>query len=196
MVLKDDQLSLARTIRLFARVGDGPVEQLEQPAATQVSMAVSGTEVAWWGQLIGDRDAVIGEVGTGAAPVLETIRPDVPKTPGGAPLSRADSFAESSEWSALRISAVVVAGLGVASLGTGAVFGVRSSQSRSQFDQATSAMQLISSLTRAQALQLDANARSQALIANVLFVTGAALVVTGVVLWLLGAPTPHAQVAP
>lgn len=184
VVLKDDQLSLARKIRLFARVGDGPIEQLEQPAAAQVSMAVSGTDVAWWGELIGERDAIIAEVGSGASPILETARLEVVKGPSGPPMVKAPP----SPSAPLRIAAVVSASLGVIGLGTGAVFGVRSSQARAQFDRATGAMQLVTSLTRAQAVKLDADARSQALTANVMFITGAALVITGVVLWLLGEP--------
>lgn len=188
VVLKDDQLSLARKVRLFARVGDGPVEQLEQPAAAQASMAVSGTDVAWWAQLVGERDAIIAEVASGSSPILETVRLDPPKDPSGpAPVVSAPA----SAFTPLRIGAVVSVSLGLIGLGTGAVFGIRSSQARSQFDRATAAMQLVTSLTRAQAVQLDADARSQALTANVMFITGAALVITGVVLWLLGGPAPE-----
>lgn len=184
VVLEGDQLSLARKIRFFARVGGGPLVQLEQPAAARVSMAVSGTEVAWWGQLVGERDAVIAEAGNGVSPILETVQPEESKSLAGSSLVKAPA----STFSPLRIGAVVTASLGVIGLGGGALFGVRSSTARAQFESASSAMQVVTTLTRAQALQLDLDARSQAVTANVMLISGAALVITGVLLWLLGAP--------
>ena len=54
----------------------------------------------------------------------------------------------------------------------------------------------MTTLTRAQALKLDSDARSKALMANIFFITGATLLVTGVVLWLLGGPSVQPALEP
>ena len=82
----------------------------------------------------------------------------------------------------------VLAGAGVASVGVGVAFGVMSSGARSQIDNASVEFSTgyVTGITRAEALQLEQTARTDAIVANTLIGAGAGLIVGGALAWFLG----------
>jgi hypothetical protein len=88
--------------------------------------------------------------------------------------------------------AFTLIGAGVAAGGVGSYFGVQSRSGRSQFSQATNGQDLVVGLTRQRALELDSQVRTDATIANTLWVTAAVFVAAGILIKLLG-PTEVTQ---
>ena len=81
----------------------------------------------------------------------------------------------------------VLMGVGVVALGVGTFFGVQSASARGRVTGAVQNPQgLVTGLTQRQAFELDKQASSQALIANVLWAGGGAAAVAGGIFWLLG----------
>lgn len=92
--------------------------------------------------------------------------------------------------SALRPVGYIAAGLGVVAIGVGAYFGVTSNNDRAKIaGLKPDSGGLVTSLSQKQAYALDAEARSDALIANVLMGAGAGVFAVGVLFWFLGAPS-------
>lgn len=83
---------------------------------------------------------------------------------------------------------VVMGGAGLASVGVGVAFGVMSTGARGQLAAATPdpATGVVQTMTRAQALELEKQAQTNAVVANTLIGVGAGLVVTGVVIAVVG----------
>lgn len=93
-----------------------------------------------------------------------------------------------------RIAGIAVAGAGVVAAGVGVVFGVMASATAAKITGAEKdASGRITGLTRTDALALDAQQRSQATIANILIISGAALAAGGATLIILS--TRDTQVA-
>ncbi|MBL8909255.1 MAG: hypothetical protein JNM17_01005 [Archangium sp.] len=84
---------------------------------------------------------------------------------------------------------VAIGGVGVATAGVGVVFGVMSSGARNQITSAAPdpATGVVQTMTRAQALELEKQAQTNAVVANTMIGVGAALVVTGVAIAVIGA---------
>jgi hypothetical protein len=83
---------------------------------------------------------------------------------------------------------LIIAGTGVASAGVGAAFGALSAAARHQVtnpsvDPATG---YVTSINRSEALALEKQSQTDAVVANTLIGVGAGLVVGGVVAWILG----------
>lgn len=183
VTVKYDSFSLARKVRLFVQQPDLSFKTVERPASSEVRVqGLSAPQVQWGAQLIGERDAVIAELGSSVAPLVEAANIEALPPP-----TEVENHAVREPTAALRISGVVAAGLSLAAFTTASVFGVRSAKARATFDKASTGVDLITSLTRAEALRLDRDARWQAVAANVLFSVGATLLISGAVLWLLGA---------
>jgi hypothetical protein len=82
-------------------------------------------------------------------------------------------------------------GLGVAAGGVGTFFAFQSKNARDQFASSTNTgMDPVIGFTRANALELDQQARMSALLANTLWIAGGALLVTGLLVKLLGPDEP------
>jgi hypothetical protein len=93
-----------------------------------------------------------------------------------------------------RIAGIALAGGGVVAAGVGVVFGVMASATAARITNAEKdASGRITGLTRTDALALDAQQRTQASLANVLIISGAALAAGGATLIILS--TRDAQVA-
>lgn len=79
---------------------------------------------------------------------------------------------------------------GVVTLIGGSAAGLASSNARTRITQAErSPTGVVVGLTQREAAQLDASARSTALVANVLFITGAVLVGSGLAFFIVGSPS-------
>jgi hypothetical protein len=93
-----------------------------------------------------------------------------------------------------RPAAYTLFGVGLASLAAGAYIGLQSSVGRQRFANAqTDANGVVISLTRQDAIALDASVRNQALLANVLFAVGGTLAAGGAGLWIAGTVSPATQ---
>jgi hypothetical protein len=87
-------------------------------------------------------------------------------------------------WSGTRKLSAVLAVLGAGSLGTGVYFGLHSKDLRDRADQRCP----LSVCADAEALRWNADAKTAAMRANVLYIAGGATVATAMVLWFVGAP--------
>jgi hypothetical protein len=87
-------------------------------------------------------------------------------------------------WSGTRKLSAVLAVLGVGSAGTGVYFGLHSKDLRDRADQRCP----LTVCGDAEALRWNADAKTAAMRANVLYIAGGAMVATAMVLWFVGAP--------
>jgi len=196
-----DPMRLAARVR-FHLLEEGVERAAEVPLAEHEAHAlVKGEPVLWWAELLGERGEVLEQVGSTENPVVETARPEVkptgpvarwvPQTPSNA---AASPFAfpklESRQWTAVGLAGGAV----LATVG-GVYFGVQSRQARAQIQQATpNAQGQVVGLTQRDAFALDAEARRDAVVADVLFVAAGALVTTGAVMWFNAGPAKVAVV--
>jgi hypothetical protein len=104
-------------------------------------------------------------------PVVDKPKPEPEATP--------------SAFTGTRKLAIAVAAVGIVGIATGAVFGSKANTAENQSD-ATCPTTVCND---PHALQLNSDAHSDALIANIGLIAGGALVAGGVVLWLVGGPT-------
>ena len=192
--LVHDALALAKQVRLHWRADGGAWQVALVPSATTLSFRVQGTSVDAWLEVLGDAGRVIQRLGTESKPLREAAAAPAPVAsvltppPPPAPLvvSPAPAPAANSG-SGLKTAGYFLGGTGVAALGVGVFFGIQSSTARKTFADAPVDEQGISTtLTREQALALDAQARSSGSAANILFGVGGGLVVAGGVCWLIG----------
>lgn len=188
-----DPLSLAREVRFFFREGDGEWKDAVVPLAKGTAeLRVIAPRLAWWAKLLGERRAVLAQLGSADAPFLEPVpaKPQVVLTPaglpteGGLPLSLAGEQApppkQGSVLAPLGYGALAIA---VASGIAGGVFGLRSRDARDRIARAAKDESgAMTGLTQRQANALADQAASEGTVANVLFGTAAALGVTSVVL--------------
>lgn len=191
---------LVRSVRVV--ISEDGVSRTEQrPAAPVVEVKASGAKVRAVAVALDERgwalcEGVIGEVEsrpeappTPDAPLAtaEPVRPPTvvaPSPPTEPPLALTRAVPEPR----FRPAAWTLVGLGGASLVAGVVLGVLSSSARSTFESSTT-------LTRAEALALDRQARGTAVGANVAFVSAGVLAAAGVLLFILGAPSDADAVA-
>jgi hypothetical protein len=185
----------ARAVRFRLAVDDAPerVETVPLPPSRRVQVAVVGKAVRWTAELLGERGAVLLQVSREELPppppVVVAPPPPPPPPPPVVPPPPAKPA-----W--LLPLGIVVGSVGVAALGAGGGFGYFSRSARDKLSNATRDGQgVIVGLTQRDAAALDAQARSFALVADVLFIGGGALAVAGVPLIIVGAlpGTPDAR---
>ena len=208
--VKNDSMHLARKARFHLRADDAA--WTEQDGELQGAYAAANTDavgVEWWAELLGENERVLMLVGSQSAPLREgkvKERPavaaaDTPKTqdsktagtspvegkkPDAKPQAVAAGRASSSS-GAVRPVGYVLMGVGVVGVGVGAIFGYQSSAARSKIANATRDSQnRVTGITQKEAFTLEPQAKTQALIANVLFGVGGGVALVGGVLWLVG----------
>lgn len=211
----NDPLKLVKELRFHLEV-DG-VESVRDVAlaGARALAPVSGRKVAWWAELLGEKKAVLLAVGSAAAPRLDEVPAPKPvaktakagePTPPPPAVERVEEKPVISEWSAPapsrpmptgRIAGLAVAGAGVVAAGAGLAFGAMAQGTKAQVTSAqTDAAGRITSLTQAQALALDAQQRTQATLANVFIISGAALAAGGVTLFLISRDDAQVALSP
>jgi hypothetical protein len=95
----------------------------------------------------------------------------------------------------LRTVGFITSGAGVVAVGIGLAFGLASTQARARITFATTNdAGLTTSLTQREATILESQARSQATLANVLFVGGGVLAAAGAVLIVVGSLSPESPI--
>ncbi len=212
--VKNDSMRLVRKVRFHLRPDDS--RWSEQDSELQGVYAAANTEalgVEWWAELLGDNDRVLMKVASEAVPVREgklkerVVVADVPKKEKeevkvaeakprlDEPVQEVTSdvkpdaivVSNPSSSSPLRPVGYVLIGVGVVGVGVGAYFGVQSSATRIKITNAARDSQgRVTGITQKEAFDLEPQARSQALIANVLFGVGGGVALLGGIFWLVG----------
>jgi hypothetical protein len=161
-------------------------------------------KVEWWADGIGDRDAVFAQVGSEAQPKLDTASgaPVASNEPGLTPppsppnepfVSRGSS---GGGLSAGRLAGIGMMAGGVVAAGVGAVFGVMANQAKAKVDNAeVDSMGRVIGITQREGYQLDSQVRTNATLANVLFVAGGVLAAGGVAVFLIGGSSSSGSVS-
>jgi hypothetical protein len=128
-------------------------------------------------------------VGAGATrqavtvPALERVAVAAPPE-GEPPAPRFITTRRTGTWSTARKFSVVAGVLGAGAVGTGIYFGWRANDLQDRADRRCPLLVC----NDAEGLQLNNDARTSALTANILYIAGGASLATAVVLWLAGAP--------
>jgi hypothetical protein len=184
-----DVLKLGRTVRFHLHADDSPWRQVESPLVEgRASAAVKGERVQWWAELLDARQAVLARVGSATSPLRETsprlqALTASPRPPTGT------SELKGSPGSPLRAVATVLLGAAAGTGAAGGYLGWRSRKARAELEGApVDERGLTIGLTQREALALDARARSNARLANLLFGVAGATALAGGTLWVLGAP--------
>jgi hypothetical protein len=156
---------------------------------------VEGREVRWWAELLGANDEQLLVLGSEVAPlVAQVVAPVAEKSE---PVSVKNEPHEAIQpspsvgfrWTGGRIASLVCLGLGAAAAGSGAYFGLASTNSFRAISTAPRSMDgVVTGLTEVQGEALREQGRTQALVANVLFGVGGAAALGAVILWAAGAP--------
>lgn len=189
LVAHDNELVRARAVRFTLKVDDRDDSQLVTlDEAHKAHLPVDGRSVKWTAELLGERNAVL-EVLSG----LDEVKPvDLPPPPPPPVVTATPT----SNVGALRTGGFVAGGVGLAALIAGSIFGWSSSDARSRITNAArDSSGVVTGLTQRDAAALEASAKTNAVVANTLFIAGGVLAATGVVLVIVGAPGPNAPVA-
>jgi hypothetical protein len=187
-----DTLRLIKKVRFVVSEGLVPTTK-ELPVDTSTAQLPLGAWGTWRAELLGKADAVLIEVG----PFTVGTRPAaVVSAPGAAATEPAGASAPSPTPNLLTPIGAVAGGLGAVAVGLAVAFGASSGQARSQITGATTDERgRVTSLTQVAASALEARARSQATIANALYVTGGVLLAAGVGLVIAGSTVGSRSVA-
>ncbi len=212
--LKGDPLKLAKTVLFNWRTVGGKWKTHPVPAVTgRVAAKVEGGKIEWYATVLGENDAELGHLATADVPMVDRaigavpdpipppedktakksgkpsdakqaqLTPEEKKEPVDTTIREVEKPSHTT-W--LSTAGYVAAGVGVVGAGIGTVFGFQSSSARNTFNNASpDASGVVTSITRAHALQLQSDAKSAALLANVLWGIGGGLIVVGVVMKVL-----------
>ncbi|MDQ3265628.1 MAG: hypothetical protein M3Y59_18550 [Myxococcota bacterium] len=176
-----DPLNLGRSVRFHLRAPDGAWSIEEAPLAKQAAhLPLAGPISGWWAELIGDHTAVLSRIGSPEKPIVEG---------GLAAFGGLASLRPHQWWAVGLAGGALVAG------GVGGLFGLQAEGARQQIASAARdpVTGVIIGMTQPRAFELERQAQTQAVIANVLFASGAALAVGAGTMWFLGG---QVQLAP
>lgn len=200
VVVKDDALKLAARVRFSVRA-KGAWRASEVPVVSgRAKLAVAEPSVEWWAEVLTAKGAVLATLGSEASPRVEGARraattppvePPPPPPPlvssaaASPPMVEADQPARAPQgW--MKVTAFSLLGAGVVAGGLGAALGVSSNAARATFAAAErDSNGLVTGLSRREALALEERSRTEATVANVLFVSAGVLAATGAVLLIV-----------
>ncbi len=188
-----DTLRLIKKVRFVLLEGPEPTTREVVPEGGSALVALAASRVQWRAELLGKADAVLLELGpfTAGLPAEKPVAS--PTTLETSVTTTTAAAASGPPW---RPIGYAVAGGGVLAAGLGVLFGVLSSQARGRITGAmVDGAGLTTSITQRDAAESERVARSQATIANALFVTGGVLVAAGVVFFIVGAPASPESVS-
>jgi hypothetical protein len=180
--LTADPLKLARTLRVHLVGVPAPIDApVSGPGMLKVGISAPGA-VQYWAELLDEHQAILLAIGDGAHPQ------HVLQANGGDSLGVKTTVPDADSGSdTLRIAGLAVGASGVVMVGVGAIFGLKVRSDQSSVTNATrNSSGVVTSLTRAQAMSLDSEAKTDAVIADVLFAAGAVAAATGAGLWIGG----------
>ncbi len=210
--LKGDPLHLAKTVVFNWRTVGAKWKTKPVPAATgRVAAKVEGGKIEWYATVLGENDAELGHLASSEIPMVDkaigAVADPVPADDDFGKKKKSDAEAakltpkEKTETPATEVevekpshttwkstAGYVAAGLGIVGIGVGSVFGVMSNGARSSFTTGigkVDASGSVTGITRAQALQYQSTAQSDALLANLMWGIGGGLLLVGIVLKVL-----------
>lgn len=193
----NDPLKLIKEVRFHLLV-DGKVSELEVPVTGPVVVAKAKVQrLSWWAVVLGEKKAVLAELASkgsprieAAAPLPVAVKPRNPEPPPQPEPVVVEKEPELTAWEepprpmpGTRVASFALLGGGVAVAGLGIAFGAMSEGTRAKVTGAeVDASGRVVGLTQRDALALDAQQRTEASLANVFIITGAALAAGGVTL--------------
>ena len=205
----NDPLKLIKEVRFSISV-DGKVTSVDVAATgTIITAPANAQRLSWWAVLLGERKAALKELSSASSPRIEAaapvpvavkpkpVEPELKAKPEPEPVVTAPPPEEKepaiSEWveparpmSGKRVASFGLMGGGVVVAGLGIMFGAISNGTKLKVTGATTdSSGRITGLTQKQALELDGQQRTEASLANVFIISGAALAAGGVTLFIL-----------
>jgi hypothetical protein len=211
--VENDLTQLAKIVRWHLRIDGGAWTVKEVPVQGMSNVEAGGKYVQWWLEVLGESNAVLFTLGSEAQPnfdavpgatapkadakKVETAKSDVKKDapvadakPKLVPDQKVETGPEvaAAPGKPLPIVPIALGGAGVVSVGVGIAFGAMSSSARNQLEDAKNdpATGIVRTMTRAEAVELNQKAQTDAVVANTLVGVGVGLVVGGVVAYFLG----------
>jgi hypothetical protein len=201
IAVENDVLKLAKKLRVHLRIDGAAWTVTEVDPLEMARTDVSGKVVEYWAEVLGDKGAVLKTLASQATPLVDAVpgakppvkdvakaaskdtpkdaprvevtggpklTPDPAKDPGPQLVERPGKPLK------VPVVSVVLAGAAVAAGGTALFFGLRSNSARREFtNAATDANGVTTTLTRVQALELEKQSGTDAIVANTLM--GAAI---------------------
>ena len=211
VVVNADALKLASRVRFHVRAGATWKVDDVAVVSGRAKQPASQPSVEWWAEVLSSKAAVLMTFGSEAAPRVDTApaakkpvvvaeTPPVPPKPKPpppvvkepepvvTPVVVEEQLTERAPPApmGLKVLSFSLMGAGAVAAGVGIALGVGSNAARSQFlSAARDSNGLVTGISRRDALALEEKSKTEAAIANVLFVSGAALAATGVVLFVV-----------
>lgn len=212
-----DFLHWAKTVRVHVRE-NGEAWRVVDGAPPTVTVPTRSPRVEAWAEVLTEKRWTLALAGTEAAPVVaEALRPPPPPEPKPAPVAAATTPADAPHANALvpagapgasvhaavpvaagssgalRTVGVVTMVAGALALGAGGYFAWDLSWQQDRVAHAAKdPAGNVTGLTRAEAVQLDTQTRSDAFLANAGFVAGGVLLAAGGAMALFGGPSAPA----
>ncbi len=206
----NDPLKLIKEVR-FHQLVDGKVSELEVlVTGSMVSAPANAQRLSWWAVALGEKKSVLKELSSATSPRIEAAAPvpvavkpkpepvaelkpapkPEPEPVAVAPVEKAPELTAWEEppapMSGKRVASFALMGGGVAVAAVGLVFGGISNGTKAKVTGATTdSSGRVTGLTQREALALDAQQRTEATVANVFIISGAALAAGGVTLFIL-----------
>lgn len=213
----NDPLKLIKEVR-FHLLADGKVSELEVPVTANLVVAPAGVQrLSWWAEALGEKKAVLVNLSSAGSPRIEAAAPlpvavkpkAVEPAPQLKPAPEPEPVVEAKEpelsaWEepakpmpGKRVASLALMGGGAAVAGLGIAFGAMSAGTRAKVTGAeVDASGRVIGLTQKDALALDAQQRTEATLANVFIITGAALAAGGVTLLILSLDDTRVSLVP
>jgi hypothetical protein len=212
-----DPLKMVKKVRFHTRSDGGAwTEMPGDLSGKTASVSVDAGRVEWWADAVGDREAIVAQVGSEAQPRVDiaaapAAQASSPKAQADAPVAERDSeplspstsTSSSTELeksgpgtSPVRVAGVAVGVVGLVGVVVGSVFGVLANTARQKIENAqVNNLGQVDGITQKFAYQLDNDVHTYAAAANTLWVVGGAFVATGVVLFLVGGSSSSSSVS-
>jgi hypothetical protein len=188
-----DPLKQVRSVRFHLKSGEKWTTSSAPPSAA--SFPVSGAEVTWWAELVGDKETQLVLLGTSDAPRVETAPKPAPVAAAPAPIIVSEppptpppSLEAKSGGGAVRSLSYAVVALAVVAGGVGGYFGWRANNDYAQISGASMNSAGVLSITEHDAYVFAAHGQQSAAIANTLFISAGALALAAVLMWIVGGP--------
>jgi len=203
--LSSDPLKMVKKVKFHVRQDGGAwVEMNGDMSGKTASVSVDASRVEWWADAVGDREAVVAQVGSEAAPRSDSATPvaakdapmNDPLAPPSPPPEEQRVSKSSGGMSGGRLAGIGMMAGGAIVVGLGVAFGVMADGSRKRIENAdTNAQGQVTEITQREAYQLDGSVKTNATIANVMFGVGGALAAGGLILFLVSGSSSSSSVA-
>ncbi len=182
--LSGDPLAMARKVR-FHLLGPGGWSAADAPLSQlSAQVPVEGAQLRWWAEALDERERVLLTLGSEEEPQL--ARADAPLAAAPGLDATAPAPAAGPRYRPLAYTAL---GLAAVAAGGGVYFGTQSAATRERLERpAVDEDGRVTSLRQADVAALNQAMKRDALVADVLLVSTAALAITGVTVWIAGTP--------